>query len=466
MKNRFGYIMLVLAVLLAGTAAYFSVWGLSQLFAGASLAVIIMASVLEVGKVIITTALHTYWSNLNRGLKVYLTTAVVILMIITSAGIYGFLSNAYQKTANELEIHEGEINVLVTKKDAFQTSIDENKRLITDKVNEKEETSNRLNKRIDNIDFTKGNQSRRADIATAEGNKRLNTISSEIDVLNAKNSVLLDSVNKYNVMVLELKSGSKIAGEVGPLKYISELTGTPMANVVNYLILLLIFVFDPLAIALVLATNRIFELNGKQTLLEPRVDYSEEEDDDEDYPEPNEELKGAANKYNEEAKRVWGGVNKMRAEGKLYTPTQEDLEDEPTALAFTHYEIEDDYTDEDNEEEVIEHLGIDAGIDAEAELIKILNEEIQKDEAAEQEEIIPVQALSEPDGTGIIAAMDIVEPAKEERIIRKEDIKEIRERGFSVNIPTRRDKNTIQRIGSNKEIRGGNDDKIFFNRGR
>lgn len=424
--------MLVLAILLAGTAAYFSVWGLSQLFAGASLAVIIMASVLEVGKVIITTALHTYWSNLNRGLKVYLTTSVVILMIITSAGIYGFLSNAYQKTANELEIHEGEINVLVTKKDAFQASIDENKRLITDKVNEKDETSNRLNKRIDNIDFTKGNQSRRADIATAEGNKRLNTISSEIDVLNAKNSVLLDSVNKYNVEVLELKSGSKIAGEVGPLKYISELTGTPMANVVNYLILLLIFVFDPLAIALVLATNRIFELNGKQTPLEPKVEYDE---DDEDYPEPNEELKEAANKYNEEAKRVWEGVKKMREEGKLYTPTQEDLEDEPTALAFTHYEIEEDYTNEDNEEEVIEQFV----------------------EVAEQEEIIPVQPLSEP---------DVMEPAKEERIIRKEDIKEIRERGFSVNIPTRKDKNTIQRIGSNKEIRGGNDDKIFFNRGR
>lgn len=434
--------MLVLAILLAGTAAYFSVWGLSQLFAGASLAVIIMASVLEVGKVIITTALHTYWSNLNRGLKVYLTTSVVILMIITSAGIYGFLSNAYQKTANELEIHEGEINVLVTKKEAFQASIDENKKLITDKVNEKDETSNRLNRRIDNIDFTKGNQSRRADIATAEGNKRLNTISSEIDALNAKNSVLLDSVNKYNVEVLELKSGSKIAGEVGPLKYISELTGTPMANVVNYLILLLIFVFDPLAIALVLATNRIFELNGQQIPLEPKA-YDEEEDDEE-YPEPNEALKEAANKYDEEAKRVWEGVKKMREEGKLYTPTQEDLEDEPTALAFTHYEVEEDYTDEDNEEEVIEKFV----------------------EVAEQEEIIPVQALSEPDGTGIIAAMDVVEPIKEERIIRKEDIKEIRERGFSVNIPTRRDKNTIQRIGSNKEIRGGNDDKIFFNKGR
>ena len=274
---KFKYIILITALAISIIGSGFSVIGLSQLFAGARLAVIIMASVLEVGKVIITTALHTYWTILNKGLKIYFSTAVGILMIITSAGIYGFLSNAYQKTANELEIHEGEINVLVTKKEAFQASIDENKRLITDKVNEKEGTSNRLNKRINDIDFTKGNQSRRADIATAEGNKRLNTISSDIDVLNAKNSVLLDSVNKYNVKVLELKSGSKIAGEVGPLKYISELTGTPMANVVNYLILLLIFVFDPLAIALVLATNRIFELNGEQTQLEPKVEYDEDD---------------------------------------------------------------------------------------------------------------------------------------------------------------------------------------------
>lgn len=421
---KFKYIILITALAISIIGSGFSVIGLSQLFAGASLAVIIMASVLEVGKVIITTALHTYWTILNKGLKIYLSTAVGILMIITSAGIYGFLSNAYQKTANELEIHEGEINILVTKKEAFQASIDENKRLITDKVNEKEGTSNRLNKRINDIDFTKGNQSRRADIATAEGNKRLNTISSEIDVLNAKNSVLLDSVNKYNVKVLELKSGSKIAGEVGPLKYISELTGTPMANVVNYLILLLIFVFDPLAIALVLATNRIFELNGEQTQLEPKVEYDE---DNEDYPEPNEELKEDANKHNVEAKRVWKGVKKMREEGKLHTPIEEDLEDEPTALAFTHYEIEEPIID--------------------------------------QEEII-AQPLSQPDDTGIIAVMDVVEPVKEEIIIGIDNINEIKERGFSVSIPTRRDKNTIQRIGSNKEIRGGNDDKIFFNKGR
>jgi len=226
MKKRFGYIMFIMAVLLAATSAYFSIFGLSQLFAGASLAVIIMASILELGKVVITTALHTYWSVLNKTLKTYLTTSVIILMIITSVGIYGFLSNAYQSTANELEIHEGEVSILEAKKDIFQASIDENKKLIENKVKEKDETSNRLDKRINNIDFTKGSQSRRADIATAEANKRLNVINNEIDILNVKNTELLDSVNKYNVEILALKSNSSISGEIGPLKYISELTGT------------------------------------------------------------------------------------------------------------------------------------------------------------------------------------------------------------------------------------------------
>lgn len=415
--------MLSLAILLAGTAAYFSIVGLSQLFSAASLAVIIMASVLEVGKIVITTALHTYWNDLNKTLKIYLTIAVTILMIITSAGIYGFLSNAYQKTANELEIHDGEINILITKKEAFQSSIDENKKLIADKVNEKEETGNRLNKRINNIDFTKGGQSRRADIATNEGNKRLGVIGSEIDVLNIKNSSLLDSVNKYNVMVLELKSGSKIAGEVGPLKYISELTGTPMANIVNYLILLLIFVFDPLAIALVLATNRVFELNGKKIPIEPIETYEDDNDDDEyddddyfdDLPITNEHI---------ETKSIWAKVNELREEGKLPIHSEEDLV-EPSALAFTPYEVE--------SEEVIESE----------------NEELSVEEIIKSEEIVEE----------VIESEEVIEE------VIQLPIENVNERGFSVNIPNRREKNTIQRIGSNKEIRGGNDNKIFFNRG-
>lgn len=263
--------MLMMALAVAGCAAYFSVWGLSQLFAGASVAVIIMASVLEIGKLVVTTALHTYWDKLSKPLRVYLSLSVIILMLITSAGIYGFLSNAYQKTANKLEIHEGELGVLDSKKAIFQKNIDDNQKIIDSKTKRLDQLSGLRTTQESRIDGSKSNRDRnsiRGDISSA--NTEIQKLSVEIDGLNTKNSVLSDSIGKYNVKALEMKSGSDVAGEVGPLKYIAELTGVPMASVVNYMILLLIFVFDPLAISLVLATNKAFDLAGESTPLEPK----------------------------------------------------------------------------------------------------------------------------------------------------------------------------------------------------
>jgi predicted nucleic acid-binding Zn-ribbon protein len=198
-------------------------------------------------------------------------------MLITSAGIYGFLSNAYQKTANKLEIHEGELGVLDAKKSTFQKSIDDNQKIIDSKTKRLDQLSGLRTTQESRIDGSKSNRDKnsvRGDIASA--NTEIQKLSTEIDGLNTKNAVLSDSIGKYNVKALEKKSGSDVAGEVGPLKYISELTGIPMAKVVNYMILLLIFVFDPLAIALVLATNKAFELAGENTPLEPKKDSTKE----------------------------------------------------------------------------------------------------------------------------------------------------------------------------------------------
>ena len=269
--------MLFMALAVAGCAAYFSVWGLSQLFAGASFAVILMASVLELAKLVVTTALHTYWDKFAKTLRAYLSVSVVILMLITSAGIYGFLSNAYQKTANKLEIHEGELGVLDAKKATFQKSIDDNQKIIDTKTKRLDQLSGLRTSQESRIDGSKSNRDKnsvRGDIASA--NTEIQKLSTEIDGLNAKNTVLADSIGKYNVKALEKKSGSDVAGEVGPLKYIAQLTGIPMDKVVNYMILLLIFVFDPLAIALVLATNKAFDLAGESTPLEPKKDSTKE----------------------------------------------------------------------------------------------------------------------------------------------------------------------------------------------
>lgn len=384
--------MLMMALAVAGCAAYFSVWGLSQLFAGASVAVIIMASVLEVGKLVVTTALHTYWDKLSKPLRVYLSISVVILMLITSAGIYGFLSNAYQKTANKLEIHEGELNVLDGKKGIFQKNIDDNQKIIDTKNKRLDQLSGLRTSQENRIDGSKSNRDRnsvRGDIASA--NTEIQKLSLEIDVLNSKNAVLSDSIGKYNVKVLEMKSGSDVSGEVGPLKYIAELTGVSMASVVNYLILLLIFVFDPLAISLVLATNKAFDLAGESTPLEPKKDSTKE---------VVKELKHEHEGVNEGVNLENEGVNVNPETGEFTFPEEE--------------------------------LPIETDI------------------------WIPETLIEMPTNNPIMSSGKIA----------LEDIKEIKEgqRGYSVNVPQPKSNNNIERIGSNKIIKDGNNGKFFFKR--
>jgi hypothetical protein len=439
MKIKFSYIMLILALTVAGCAGYFSILGLGQLFSGSSTAVIIMASVLEIGKIVTTTALHTYWAKLAKTLRIYLTISVGVLMIITSAGIYGFLSNAYQKTANQLEIHEGEINVLNVKKDGFQSSIDENKKLIDNLVKEKNETSNRVSKRTNNIDYTNNTQSKRADIAEAKGNNQLNKLKDEISNLNIKNSVLLDSVNKYNVKVLELKSNSKVAGEVGPLKYISELTGIPMANVVNYMILLLIFVFDPLAIALVLATNRVFELEGKQTPLEPKVVYPEMEDVDIFTTQTTPDID--IHKEEPQAPSSWLNIN----EG-VYIDEETDKIELPEELLPLQEDVWfpiENLIKLDEQYDAVNDVVSDAVSDA-------VSEEEETKLVSDSQVEVPIYKK---------------EPVVPNGKIEVEDIKEVKEnRGYSVPIPQQKGSNTIERIGSNKHIKDGDNNKFFFKR--
>jgi ABC-type multidrug transport system fused ATPase/permease subunit len=406
MKIKFSYVMLALALIVAGCAGYFSVWGLSQLFAGASTAVIIMATGLEVGKIVTTTALHRYWKKIASGLKIYLTISVGVLMLITSAGIYGFLSNAYQKTANKLEIQNGQVSVMNGKKDLFQKGLDENQKIIDQK-----------NKRIGQLSELRRNQESRLDAATNNRNRNgaradiqgsndeIQKLTNDIDALNVKNASLSDSISKYNTQVLELNANSEVASEVGPLKYISELTGTPMAKVVNILILLLIFVFDPLAVALVLMTNRIFEIEGEDNPLEPK----------------------------EEPKKLL--VEQPEPQSLTRVIEANDAINEPITDAVLPDEQHDD--------------------------ADVIIEEVSE----EVNEVITDQVSPEP----IIE--EVKEPHREPVIptgsVKLEDIKEVKNRNYSVNVPhPKSNNNTIERIGSNKMHKNGDNDTLYFKRGQ
>ena len=123
MKKVFAFILGITAIALAITSASYSVYGLSRLFVGAFTAVVVMASILEFSKIVVVSFLHQYWKRIQWTMKMYLSVAVFSLMLITSAGIYGFLSSAYSYTSITLQKNSGVIAVFDKKIDAEKNKI-------------------------------------------------------------------------------------------------------------------------------------------------------------------------------------------------------------------------------------------------------------------------------------------------------------------------------------------------------
>jgi len=260
LKNKIFPLLIALSALsVSASAAFYSVSGLSKLFAGASLEVIIMASSLEVAKLVIASLLYQYWDSLNKGLRAYLAVATCVLILITSAGIYGFLSGAYQETANKEGIVTQQITALETKKALYEETRDN---FLEDRKSNNElrgtlskGSTTQFTDKNGNLVVRTNNSAIRNIESTAKENERLAT---KLDIVN-------DSIFSLETKILETKVNSEAASELGPLKYLSELTGVEMNRIINWLLLVIIFVFDPLAIALVIAANFAFnQLRSKE----------------------------------------------------------------------------------------------------------------------------------------------------------------------------------------------------------
>lgn len=258
MTKRFPYIVLTAAFSLAASAAYYSVFGLSKLFASQATAVIILASTLEISKLISASYLHRYWSQMTALMRIYLTTAVIILMMITSLGIYGFLVSSYQDTAYRLQNLETVIANHETKKNRFQTQLNATTRekQIVDK-NVMKLTNALSSNQIQYVDRN-GNQIIKTDASNRKAyEKQLDISMIRLQELTKRETALSDSVTAIELKITDLQTSSDVAAEVGPLKYISKITGKPMDIIVNWLIIMLILVFDPLAIILLISANKI-----------------------------------------------------------------------------------------------------------------------------------------------------------------------------------------------------------------
>ena len=264
------------ALSVSASAAFYSVSGLSKLFAGASFEVIIMAGSLEVAKLVIASLLYQYWNTLNKYLRTYLTVAAVVLVLITSMGIYGFLSAAYQDTYRQLTIKENQTAFLDQKKQFYENDVkrfdEELKRISTN-------ISTLSNARSQSIQVrdTSVAGGVRTTISTSElrmAQKRIEVEEQNRKNVQKKREIVADSLQKYQLEILDLENNTEVAGELGLLQYLSGLTDTPMDKIINILLLVIIFVFDPLALALVVAANFAFDQARPKKNL-----YDEEEDD-------------------------------------------------------------------------------------------------------------------------------------------------------------------------------------------
>src|SRR6056300_145925 len=275
------------ALFIASAAAFFSVTGLSKLFAGASTAVILMASSLEFGKLISAGFLYNYWDKINKALRTYLLVGVGVLILITSAGIYGFLTSAYQITADQLGVVDKQVELVELKKERFQEQLDgytSEKKQLAESISELSKgLSNNViqykDKETGEIITTTSSSTRRA------LERQLNDAKSERERVSQKIEVLSDSITSLDIKVLNIQQSSEVAGEVGPLKFIAEATGKPMNTIVNWFALFIVFVFDPLAVTLVIAFNTALKVDkgekDKKKVVEKRELYGEEPDREE-----------------------------------------------------------------------------------------------------------------------------------------------------------------------------------------
>ena len=214
--------LIVSAVAVSALGAAFSILGLGKLFAGAVISISLMAGALELAKFTIAAYLHQAWKQVNVVARVYMVSAIAISSLITSMGIFGFLSGAYQESSALLQVENIKIGSLKDEKSRIDQEIQRINRIV------EEIPDSRITKKL----------------------KTRQEVEPMILDLKKKQEKVIDQITAAELVILD------VTKKVGPLIYIGKLFGADVDSVVKYLILAFVFVFDPLAICLVLAVSQ------------------------------------------------------------------------------------------------------------------------------------------------------------------------------------------------------------------
>lgn len=239
----FTLLLFLAALVVAGSAAYFSVLGIATLFAGSYYQVLVMAGALEFGKIIATSYLYRYWNKTVWWLKLYLISAVLILMGITSLGIFGYLSAAYQVNSSKFAQIDQQIALVESQKSSLDQEIEQN------------------TKRIETLNQIRITQEQRVQEA---GNYRLpreqayaaiDKANLEVQSITERNQQLQSEKFEKDQQIIGFKDQYAQAKDIGTFKFVAQVINKPLDTVVIVFICVLICVFDPLAVSLILAFN-------------------------------------------------------------------------------------------------------------------------------------------------------------------------------------------------------------------
>jgi len=247
------WLTLFTSLSLAGTAAYFSIIGLMTIFSGAALSIAFMASILEFGKVVSAAWLHYEWDRINNLVRAYFTTAVLVLMLITSMGIFGFLSKAHIDSSLTSDSYSLEASIVDKRLEGKQLQL------------------NNLTGRLENLDYVlQTSKPEDRNYVNRVQTEERNEINESIDILVA--DIVKLNEQKMPIQKLQLEQEA----ELGPVKYIADMIYGEEAksyydNAVRWVILTIIFVFDPLAIMLLIVSTAAFK-RDRERPAKPLID--------------------------------------------------------------------------------------------------------------------------------------------------------------------------------------------------
>jgi len=383
MKKVLLYFILLMAIVLAVTVAYVSISGLLTVFSGAGVIGLIFFSAIEISKIVATSAIHTYGKKIGWVYNALLSLGIIIAMGITSMGVYGFLSSGYEKNSaksdnvtRKITLIDDQIKLKEKSRESVNTQLLQTQNSITQL---RTALGNNTQSRVDR----KGNVITTSSAANRKAFESQLKLATESEQRLSKDLSVIDStINVLSEEKLTIESEEATTNELGPLKYLSEITGSSMDNVMKWFILLLIFIGDPMAILMIIIFNKIINEESSEGTTEGLNEVVTEGVND----------------------AVIDTVNDAVTDAVIEEPVQELIEEEP--------------------------------------MVEELIQETEEEPIIESDE----------------------EKKSPERVIRVEDLPERSNRGFSVNIPERKQSNLVERIGSNKEIRDENPNTVFFKR--